>query len=104
MRDREEGPGVGGQDGFLLAEVVDPDGQDRPLGRPGITKPFDVGFAERPLPREALATDEPRAIAVTLAFGDLWKLRDHRGDVVERDHGASCSSAGVLLARPDRLE
>jgi hypothetical protein len=85
--DREERRGIGGEHGFFLAEVVDPDREDRSVGRSGITEPFDVGLAERPLPREALLADEPGAISVTLAFGDLWKLRDHLRDVVEGDHG-----------------
>jgi hypothetical protein len=95
VRDREERLGIGGENRFLLAEVVDPDREDRAVGRGLVPEPLDVGLAERPFPREALLADEPRAIAEALPLGDLRELRHHACDVVESDHGAYCSF-GVL--------
>lgn len=71
---------------LLLAEVFNDDCEDGTLRRGGIAKPPDVGFAERPLPRECLSGNEPRSIAVTLAFRDLRQFGGNsRGDL-DTDH------------------
>jgi hypothetical protein len=71
VRSREERLRVRREDGFLLAEVVDAGGQDRPFRRGLVPEASDVRLGEGPFPHEALAGDEPRAVAEALAFGDL---------------------------------
>ena len=60
----EERFGAGRQDGLLLAHVLDPHGQDRALRRRLVAEPLEICLAERPLPGEALARDEPGPVAV----------------------------------------
>src|SRR3954447_3853889 len=85
--DREEPLVVLRQHGFLLAEVFYPHRQDRTVGRPITTEPFDVGLAERSLPCEALAGDRPVALTVPFTLDHFRKFEGDLGNVVERDHG-----------------
>src|SRR6185295_12290339 len=89
-------PGVPGREhGLLLAEVVDPDGQDR-LRRRGLgAEPPDVGLAERALPGERLARHEPGPVAVPLPLGHLRERRDRTGHVVPARHECSRLSSGT---------
>src|SRR2546430_16325515 len=64
VRDGEERVRVRGQHRFLLAEVPDADGQDGAVRRNLVAEPPDVGLAERPVPGEPLAADEPGPVAV----------------------------------------
>src|SRR6185437_1620166 len=47
---------------------------------------LDVGLVQRPLPRERLPADEPRAVAVPLPLGDLRQGCGEPGGVVDRRH------------------
>lgn len=89
MGDREEGFGIRCEDGLLLFEVVDANGQNGPIGWDGVTEPLDVRLAERPFPRERPVVDEPGSMTVTLAFCDLGELGGSTGDIIERRHEAS---------------
>jgi len=88
VRNREERLGARGENRLLLAEVLDPDGEDRPVGRRGIPEALDVRLAERSLPREGLPGDGPRPIAVTETFGDVGQLQGHPSDFVDGEHGS----------------
>ena len=100
VRDCEERLGIGGEHGLLLAEIVDAHRQNRPRGRRLVTEPFDVGLAERPLPRERLAADGPRAVAEPLANGHLRQGRRHVGDLLDAHHRPN-GSPRHLTSRTD---
>src|SRR5512132_2246196 len=57
MRNREEGLGLRGEHGLLLAEVFNSNREDRSIWRAGIAEPPDVCLAEWPFPREGLAAN-----------------------------------------------
>ena len=79
---------------FLLSEIVDAHGEDGPCGRGLVSEPSDVGLAERPLPRERLAGDVPRADSVvTLGLRDLGETERDASDVVESHALCSLRSA-----------
>jgi hypothetical protein len=87
------------RNGLLLAQILDADGEDRPVRRGRIPEPLDVRLAERSLPREGLPGDGPRPIAVTATFGDVGQLQGHPGYFVDGDHGSS-----VLLRLEHHLD
>src|SRR5215469_225006 len=93
VRDREEGLRLRGEHRLLLAEILDADGEDRPLRRGLVAEPPEIGFAERALPRECLACDEPGPVAVTLTLGDLGQARGHQGHVVETRHTGTVAAS-----------
>ena len=69
VRNGEERPRLGGENGLLLAEVLDAYSKDRPGGRALLAEWPDICLAERPLPDERLAGDEPGPIARTVPAG-----------------------------------
>src|SRR6185437_39496 len=89
VRDAEEGGRVRGEHRFLLAEVPDPDGQDGPVRRGLIAEPPDIRLAERPVPGERLAADEPGPVAEPLPLGHLGQFGGHPGHIVESHHMAT---------------
>src|SRR5580658_9260772 len=98
VRDGEECARVRGEDGFLLAEIRDADGEDRAVRRGLVAEPPDVRLAERPLPRECLARDEPGPVPLPFTHGDLGQVHGHPGGVVDSRHG------GTLRRGPARSE
>src|SRR5215831_2997501 len=86
MRNREEGSRIRGEHRLLLAEVLDADGQDRPIRRGLVAEPPEIRLAERPFPRECLAGGVPRPGAVTFALGDLGQRQGQFGHVVDGRH------------------
>lgn len=99
VRDGEERLGLGGEHRLLLAEVLDPDGEDRTVRWRGMAEPPDVRLGERPFPGEGLAGDGPRAVAVALALGDLGQIECHPGRLVDRRHAGDRTPADVRSAQ-----
>jgi hypothetical protein len=86
VRNREEGSGLRGEHGLLLAKIRHANRQDRPVRRGGTAEPPDVCLAERPLPREALPRNEPGARAVTFTFSDPRQRQGRPGRVTDGHH------------------
>src|SRR5205814_10679356 len=82
----EEGLGMHGQYGSLLAEVLDPNGGNRSVWGHSIAEPLDVRLAEGPLPREGLAGHRPRALVPTRALGDIGQRHRHLRGVIDGGH------------------
>ena len=109
MFDVEEGLRMGLEHGFLLVQVLDTDGEDGAVRRSLVTEALDVGLAERPLPREPLAADEPGAVVVACTLGDVRELHRHLGCLFGRRRHAArtyCeppTSAATSPAPPGRF-
>src|SRR5215469_15063536 len=86
MRDRKERFRLRGEHGLLFAQVLDADGQDRPVRRGLFAEPPQIRLAERPFPRKRLTRNRPGPAAVPLTFGGLGQLGRQRGHVVESRH------------------
>src|ERR1017187_1903717 len=99
MRNWEEGFRMRREQSLLLAEILDPDGQDRTIRRGLVAEALQVRLAERPFPRERLATDEPRPVAEALTDGDLGQLQGQRGHLVDSRHTRTALLAGRPRAR-----
>src|ERR1035438_6214708 len=95
VRNREEGCRVGSEHGFLLAEILDADGQDRPVGRGIVAEPLQIGLAERPFPGEGLAGDEPGPVAVTVILSHLGQFKGYQRRVVNSRHTATVMLCAV---------
>ncbi len=94
------------QQHVLLLEVLDPDRDQWTLRRRFDAEPFQVSFAERPLPGEGLAGDEPGAVAKAHAFGDLGQRKGYLGGIVD-SHLSTVPVAVLATSRlvpPEGLE
>ena len=80
--------------------------EDRFVGRPLVTEPFDVRLAEGPLPRETLAHDQPRPpVPVPLGDGDLGQVHRHPSGLVDAHHAAYRTHGrpfGIYEPRPQK--
>jgi hypothetical protein len=59
VRDGEESSAALGQDRLLLAEILDANGENRPVRRNCVAKPLQVSLAEGSFLRECLAGHGP---------------------------------------------
>ena len=75
--------------GWILPEVLDPDGQDGPVRRGLVPEPPQIRLGERPFPGKALAPDGPAPLAAPLRLGRFRQRQRQRGDVVETRHHRS---------------
>ncbi len=103
VRNREQGLGLGGKHGLLLAEVFDAHRENRFTRRAGFAESSDVRLGERPLPGERPAGDEPRAVTVTMSFADLREVHGHPSRLSRltiAGHGTAvpCAASGDSLA------
>src|SRR5919201_130172 len=67
MGNREEGLGLCREHRLLLDEIVHANREDGSIGWIHLAETSDVGLSERPLPRECVSRDAPRAIAVAIS-------------------------------------
>ena len=84
---------------YRSAAVGDTHSEDGSIRRRHVGEPLEVGFAERPLPRERLAAHRPCPVGVPLALGDLGQRQGDPGNVVDGDHARTVPpSQGLDIA------